>query len=128
MFVSYDFTALFPEIPLDETINHILDQIYKQHKLPQTASRAIFKRLLERVAKRAVFGFNRKLYKQVDGCSMGNPLSPTFANIFTCKLGEDVVTPQNLPYVDDCFTKRKKNAPDNSLEKLKSYHPNIKFT
>jgi len=32
--VSYDVTSLFTEIPLDETINHILDQIYKQHKLP----------------------------------------------------------------------------------------------
>ena len=32
--VSYDVTSLFTEIPLDETINHILDQIYKQHRLP----------------------------------------------------------------------------------------------
>lgn len=130
--VSYDVTSLFTEIPLDETINHILDQIYKQHKLPQIASRAIFKRLLERVTKGTVFSFNGKLYKQVDGCSMGNPLSPTLANIFMCKLEEDVVTPHNLPfydrYVDDCFTKRKTNAPDNLLEKLNSYHPNIKFT
>ena len=28
--VSYDVTALFTEIPLDETINHIIDQIYNQ--------------------------------------------------------------------------------------------------
>ena len=95
-----------PQIPLDETINHILDQIYKQHKLPQITSRTIFKRLLERVTKGTVFSFNGKLYKQADGCSMGNPLSPTLANIFMCKLEEDVVTPRNLPfydrYVDDC--------------------------
>ena len=59
--VSYDVTSLFTEIPLDETINHILDQIYKQHKLPQIASRAIFKRLLERVTKGTVFSFNGKI-------------------------------------------------------------------
>ena len=130
--VSYDVTSLFTEIPLYETINHILDQIYKQHKLPQITSRAIFKRLLGRVTKGTVFSFNGKLYKQVDGCSMGNPLSPTVANIFMCKLEEDVVTPCNLlfydRYVDDCFTKRKANTPDNLLEMLNSYHPNIKFT
>jgi len=63
---------------------------------------------------------------------MGNPLSPTLANIFMCKLEEDTVTPHNLPfydwYVDDCFTKRNTNTPDNLLEKLNSYNPNIKFT
>ncbi|XP_078365461.1 uncharacterized protein LOC144649756 [Oculina patagonica] len=130
--VSYDVTSLFTEIPLDETINHILDQIYKQHKLPQIAPRTIFKRLLERVTKGTVFSFNGQLYKQIDGCSMGNPLSPTLANIFMCKLEEDIVTPLNLPfydrYVDDCFSKRKANAPDSLLDKLNSYHPNIKFT
>ena len=114
---SYDVTSLFTEIPLDETINHILDQIYKEHKLPQIASRAIFKRLLERVTNGTVFSFNGELHKQVDGCSMGNPLSPTLANIFMCKLEEEVVTPHHLPfydrYKDDCFTKRKTNAPEN---------------
>ena len=126
--VSYDVTSLFTEIPLDETINHILE-------IPQTpsiASRSIFKRLLERVTKGTVFSFNGKLYKQVGGCSMGNPLSPTLANIFMCKLEEYVVKPKNLPfydrYVGDCFTKRRTNASDILLENLNSYHPNIKFT
>ena len=63
---------------------------------------------------------------------MGNPLSPFLANIFMCKLEEGVVTPRNLPFydrhLDDCLTKRKKNAPDNLLDMLNSYHPNIKFT
>ena len=84
------------------------------------------------ITKGTTFTFNGKLYKQVDGCSMGNPLSPTLANIFMCKLKADVVTPLNLPfynrYVDDCCTKRKANAPDILLENLNSYHPNIKFT
>jgi len=63
---------------------------------------------------------------------MGNPLYSTLANILMCKLEGEVVTPHNLPfyerYLDDCFTKRKTNAPDNLLEKLNSYHPDIKFT
>jgi len=61
--VPYDVTSLFTTIPLDETVNHILDQIYKQHKPPQIASRAIFKHLLERVTKGTVFSF-KVLLKQ----------------------------------------------------------------
>ena len=60
--VSYDVTSLFTEIPLDETINHIIDQIYNQQKLPQITSRPIFKRFLERVTKGTTFTFNGKLY------------------------------------------------------------------
>ena len=71
-------------------------------------------------------------YKQIDGCGMGNPLSPVIANIFMSKLEQDVVTPQAPPfydrYVDDCFTKRTKNTDDHLLQSLNSYHPNITFT
>ena len=90
------------------------------------------KKLLEKATKGTVFSFTDKLYKQVNGCRMGNPLSPTLANIFMCKLEKDIVTPKHLPfydrYVDDCFTKRKRNEPDHLLTSLNSYHPNINFT
>jgi len=48
------------------------------------------------------------------------------------ELEDDIVTP-NAPalyhrYVDDCVAKRKKDHPDELLEQLNSYHPNIKFT
>ena len=63
---------------------------------------------------------------------MGKPLSPTLANIFMCKLEKDIVTPKHLPfydrYVDDCFTKRKRNESDHLLTSLNSYHPNVNFT
>ena len=59
--------------------------------------------------KNTVFSFNDKLYKQIDGCGMGNPLSPVLANIFMAKLEADVVRPFNPPfydrYVDDCFSR-----------------------
>lgn len=55
---------------------------------------------------------------------MGNLLYATLADIFTCKLEEEVVTSHNLPfsdsYVGNCFTIRKTNAPSNPLEKLNS--------
>ena len=50
---------------------------------------------------------------------MGNPLSPVLENIFMAKLEADVVRPFNPPfydrYVDDCFSKKKKDEPDQYL-------------
>ena len=62
----------------------------------------------------------------------GQPLSPVLANIFMAKLEADVVRPFNPPfydrYVDDCFSKKKKDEPDALFERLNRYHPNIVFT
>ena len=130
--VSYDVNSLFTEIPLDETIDYVIDQIYNEGKLAPLMSKTIFKRLLARVTKGSVFSFNNKLYKQTDGCGMGNPLSPVLANIFMCKLEEHII-PRHSPafyhrYVDDCLSKRKKDSPDHLLQSFKAYHPNITFT
>ena len=130
--VSYDVNSLFTEIPLDETIDYVIDQIYNEGKLAPLMSKTIFKRQLERVTKGSVFSFNNKLYKRNDGCGMGNPLSPVLANIFMCKLEEHII-PKHSPafyhgYVDDCLSKRKKNSPDHLLQSFNAYHPNITFT
>ena len=130
--VSYDVNSLFTQIPLDETIDHIIELIYVQGKLPIFTPKLIFKRLLYKVTKGCIFSFNGNLYKQIDGCGMGNPLSPVLANIYMCKLESDIITPNKPPffvrYVDDCLSKRKINSPDHLLTSLNSYHPNIKFT
>ena len=34
--------------------------------------------------KDIIFLFNGKTYLQIDGVGMGNPLGPTFANLFLC--------------------------------------------
>ena len=100
--------------------------------LPQLSSKLIFCRLLNSVTRNTVFSFNGKLYRQTDGCGMGNPLSPVLANIFMSKLEADVVRPFNPTfydrYMDDCFSKKRKDEPDQLLDRLNNYHPNIKFT
>ena len=116
---SYDVSSLFTEVPLDETIDHIIKEIYVNNKLPPLGSKLLFKHLLCQVTKNTVFSFNDRLYKQTDGCGMGNPLS-------------DVVRPSNPPfytiYFDDIFSKRKQDEPDHLLDQLNNYHPNIQFT
>ena len=103
-------------VPLDE-------EIYTHNKIPKPSSKLLFKKLLCKVTKNTVFTFNGHLYKQIDECGMGNPLSPVLANIFMAKLESNFVRPLNLlfydRYVDDCkFFKKKKVKPDDLLERL----------
>ena len=54
--VSYDVESLFTNIPVKETVNYILDQIYVHKALPQIFSRLIFKRYNE-TSNRSNFHF-----------------------------------------------------------------------
>ena len=45
-YVSYDVESLFTNVPVMDTINYTLDQIYTEGKLTKICSRLVFKRLL----------------------------------------------------------------------------------
>ena len=68
---NFDIKSLFTNIPLEET--------------PQTTRKfteSWFRQLLTLATKDLIFLFNDKIYSQIDGVGMGNPLGPTFANLF----------------------------------------------
>ena len=92
-YVSYDVESLFTNIPVDETINYIINEIYQKKKLPQICSKTIFKRLLYKLTTEVSFQFNYKLFKQTDGCTMGGPVSVTLSNIQMIRMETDVVIP-----------------------------------
>ena len=76
--MSIDVSSLFTNIPLDETINIILDQLYpnKDAKLLyKGVKRLTLKRALEWCLKDNTFIFHGRLYKQIDGVAMGSPLA-----------------------------------------------------
>ena len=57
-----------------------------------------------------VFQYNKKLYTQTDGVSMGNPLAPSIANFFMGTLETKLFNTEDkndpviyLRYVDDIF-------------------------
>ena len=135
--VSYDVTSLFTNIPIDETIDLIINSIYLNidtfHDLPKN----IFKNLLKSVCKQSYFFFNNKIYLQTDGVSMGSPIGPLMANFFMNFLEVNFL--QNCPlefkplfyrrYVDDTFTLFNSIEEANKfLEYINQQHPNIKFT
>ena len=110
--VSYDVESLFTNIPIKETIDYIIEQIYTYKKLKPICSKLIFKRLLLKLATECTYTFNHKFYKQIDGCTMRGPLSVTFSDIFMIKMESDIVIPHKplfyRRFVDDIYNRRKK--------------------
>ena len=81
-YVSYDVKSLFTNVPIQETIEYILDEIYVKKKLPKICSKLIFKRLLLKLTTENTFMFTSSFYKQIDGCTMVGPLSVIFSDIY----------------------------------------------
>ena len=70
-YVSYDVKSLFTNVPIQETIDYILDEIYVKNKLPKKCSTLILERLLSNLKTENTFMFTSSFYKQIDGCKMG---------------------------------------------------------
>ena len=84
-----------------------------------------------------LFLFNKILYKQIDGLSMGNPIAPSLANIFLCHL--ETILFRNCPnsfkpifyrrYLDDTFVIFEEESQVTCfLNYINSLHDNIQFT
>ena len=132
--VSLDVVSLFTSVPLDYTINVILDKVYKENKIKTNMSREEFRTLLELCTKIMHFSFNNKIYKQTNGVAMGSPLGPVIANIFMVHLEETMIPQLSTKmsswyrFVDDTFTFIKDGEIDSVEEALNRFHEDIKFT
>ena len=69
---------------------------------------------------------------QTKGCSMGGPLSVILADLHMIRTENDAVKPLKplfyKRYVDDIYSRRKKNCADLLYHELNNYHPNINLT
>ena len=87
--VSFDVTSLFTNVPVDLVIDDIANKLFSYEvasKLPflqakKPITQNIFKKLLK-LSTEGMFIHNGKLFSQIDGVAMGNPLGPTLANWF----------------------------------------------
>ena len=132
--MSYDVDSLFTSIPVSESIDYIIKEIYKNKVIkPICKNKLIFGRLLEKLTKNCVFYVNDKLVKQVEGRPMGGAISVIMFGIHTKRMEKDCVALSNPKLykhdVEETITKRKKNATDDELfANMNSYQKNIKLT
>ena len=80
-YILYYVDSLFTNILLKQTIDYILEKIYVNRKMKPICSKLIFKPLLYKLTAECTFQFNKKFFKQIDGCLMGGPLSVTLSDI-----------------------------------------------
>ena len=98
-YVSYDVESLFTNIPLKETIDYILEQIYVHNKLPIICSKLIFCRLLEKLTTENLFQLNSKFFKQTYGCATGGLLAVTLSDIWMLKMENNILIPHRPIFI-----------------------------
>ena len=133
---SLDVDSLYTNIPIEETIDSCVDNLYSDNEDLLNITKHDFRNLLNIATKETFFMFNSKYYKQVGGVAMASPLGAALANIFTCSFESKCL--QDHPndfkpvlygrYMYDVFVLfSPPNRADNFMEYLSSKHPNIKF-
>jgi hypothetical protein len=110
---SLDVESLFTNVPVNRTINIILDKVYNHPTIkPPSIPKEVLKELLTICTTEAPFRDPEgNMYIQIDGVSMGSPLGPTFANFFMAEVENrvlDGLSPTTTPtlygrYIDDIF-------------------------
>ena len=134
---SFDVESLYTNIPIRETVKIITDSIYDNGNTFRNLTKNEFTRLLNLVTEDNYFIFNNKYLKQIEGLSMGNPVSATFANIFMSFHERKWLSncpPEFKPliykrYVDDTFLIFEKEEHITPFYNyLNAQHENIRFT
>ena len=133
---SFDVVSLFTYVPLAETIELVIERLYDNDNSNAISFEKIIFRQLMFMATQGLFMYNDKLYKQIDGVTMGSLLGPTLANFFLECLEEkifvnncNVVPKLYLRYIDDTYAlfDNKKDC-FKFLDILNSQDNDIKFT
>ena len=135
--VSFDVESLFTNVPTNETIEIILNEVYKgEVTIFHDLTPEELEKLLRICTQESHFQFNGKYYDQLDGVAMGSPLGPLFANAFMGDFERkhmsrlrELGVKQWWRYVDDIFASvGSSEEADKILEYINHQHPNIKFT
>ena len=108
---SLDVESLYSNVPVDTTIEIILNNVYNHPTLPKpTMPHHILKELLRICTKKAPFKhIDGTIYQQTDGLAMGGPLSCTMANFYMTHIENNVLDIECLKpelygrFIDDIF-------------------------
>ena len=134
--VSFDVKSLFTNVPLQKTVNIILDRIYNKKIMTTTLKKQTLKKLILDTCSKTVFSCGGVIYEQIDGVSMRACLGPVLANIIMTEL-ELVVVDKMVNsglikfygrYVDGTLLLVKTENVDNIMKAFNKFHKNLEFT
>lgn len=110
LLASLDADSLFTNVPVEETIEIILKNVYHGSEPAPSIPKLILEKLLRCCTTESPFRSpDNKLYYQSNGIAMGSPLGPTFSEYYMCDLENKVLSNEQLKpatycrYVDDIF-------------------------
>ena len=133
--VSFDLKSLFTNVLLDRTIVIILRRIYDHKELETPISRSEMKEIFALCTKNVHFTYNRKIFVQTDGVTIGSPLGPVLTDIFMTELEKTLLPGIYIRYikfwrryVDDTISYVKIGSIKHVLCLLNSFDGNIQFT
>ena len=79
---SLDVEFLFTNVPLEETINICVNELFKSNSSIHGLNKKQITEMLSLTTKESIILFDMTFYTQVDGVAMGSPLGPSLANAF----------------------------------------------
>lgn len=134
--VSFDVKSLFTNVPLQKTIDVILDRVYNQQRIQTNMKKRTLKKLIQDTCNKTAFTANGVIYEQTDGVSMGASLGPVLANIIMTELErvvvDDLINAGTIKfyarYVDDTLLMVKPEDVDLILNRFNAFHRNLEFT
>ena len=81
---SFYIQSLLTNIPLQETIDLCVENLFKDRTHVDNLSKDCFREFLTSIMSEPLILFDQELYKQHDGVAVGSPLGPALANVFLC--------------------------------------------
>ena len=84
-----DVDSLFTNVPLEETTEIVIKNIFGRKRKTNGLSKSDFQNLLKLTTMGTVFFFKGSYYKELDNVSMGSPLGKALTNIFLCHHGKN---------------------------------------
>ena len=133
---SLDVTSLFSNVPVRETVDIILNNMYNNDAVaaPKIQRETMESLLLLCTTESPFRSPDSKLYYQINGVAMGSPPGPTFAEFYICELENRVLLNDHLKpnlyarYVDDIFVVVRDELHLNSLKMEMEAQSVLSFT
>lgn len=134
--VSFDVVSLFTHVSKNSVCKSISKR-WKDIKEFTSVPKEHFLSLvefLEFLFNNNFFQYNKEIYKQLEGCAMGAPASPIFADLVMNDILESFedevkfLIPFLFLYVDDNMTALPETEIDNCLKTLNNIDDKIRFT